>query len=545
MMAARASAVLSGSPVVPSVRDATIIRVTVASRSGRWSIDAWLGRAYERNGRAYLRALYGWLGAALLLLTSTAASSVPAHFLRASLEEYLIAVLLLQAATVASMAFVAFMLRRPTGAIARWAAGEREARLAGEVSVAAYSVPRRALLFAAPGAFLLQIPVATLAAMVLTDSSGSGLFWEIYFGGAWAALFSGLIIYVTLELGYRPLRASLARSSPPPGPPSGLGTRLLLALLSLPMVAGIFAGGLNVEHGNGSLWAVYGLSFGATAAGVGVLTILLTSSVLGPIRDLIGGTRAIGDGELGTRVPVTGDDELAMLTGSFNEMAAELQAARARVVTVSDDARRQVERDLHDGAQQHLVMLSIKLAMLERRLADLPQAALAAEARADLNRAMAELRDLAHGIYPALLTSDGLAAALYEVVAASPIEISFEADGVSGRYPPELEAAVYFCCLEGLQNAAKHAGAGATASIRLSEATGALSFEIEDDGVGFDPAKSNGSIGLNSMRDRVGALGGVLRVRSGPGAGTTIAGTVPIAVRGAMDDAAPREPLRA
>ncbi len=520
------------------------MRVTGASRSGRWSIDASLAQAYQRNGRAYLRALYGWLAAALLLLTSTAASSVPAHFLGASLEEYLIAVLLLQAATVASVAFVVFMLRRPTTRLRRWASGERAPGLAEEVSAAAYSLPRRALVYAAPGALLLQIPVATLATMELTDNSGFGLFWEIYFGGTWAALFSGLLIYVSLELGYRPLRASLALASAPPDAPSSLGTRLLLSLLALPMVAGIFAGGLNVEHGDGSLWAVYGLSFGATAAGVGVLTILLTSSVLGPIRDLIGGTRAIGEGELGTRVPVTGDDELAALTGSFNEMAAELQTARTRIVTVSDDARRQVERDLHDGAQQHLVMLNIKLAMLERRLADMPQADLAAEARADLDRAMAELRDLAHGIYPALLNSDGLAAALAEVVETSPIEITFEAGGASGRYPPELEAAVYFCCLEALQNAAKHAGPGATASIRLSEGASTLTFEIIDNGAGFDPATTNGSTGLNSMRDRVGALGGALRVDSRPGVGTTITGAVPIEAR-ETHDGAHLQPVRA
>ncbi len=98
----------------------------------------------------------------------------------------------------------------------------------------------------------------------------------------------------------------------------------------------------------------------------------------------------------------------------------------------------------------------------------------------------------------------------------------------AGRHPPEIEAAVYFCCLEALQNVAKHAGEDATATVRLSQDDGELRFEVTDDGRGFDAASANGSAGLQNMADRIGALGGELRVESSPGSGTTVAGSVPL-----------------
>ncbi|SDU88970.1 sensor histidine kinase [Jiangella alkaliphila] len=206
---------------------------------------------------------------------------------------------------------------------------------------------------------------------------------------------------------------------------------------------------------------------------------------------------------------------------------AELQASRARIVSAADASRRQIERNLHDGAQQRLVALAVKLG-LARRLATGDSAALLEELRTDVQETLTELRELAHGIYPPLLREHGLGEALRNAAGRAAVPTTVEADGA--RYLPEAEAAVYFCCLEALQNAGKHAGPGASATVRVGgSASGGLEFEVADDGAGFDPAATSESHGFVNMRDRLGAFGGELTVDSAPGAGTVIRGTIPTA----------------
>ncbi|TDC47987.1 sensor histidine kinase [Jiangella ureilytica] len=213
---------------------------------------------------------------------------------------------------------------------------------------------------------------------------------------------------------------------------------------------------------------------------------------------------------------------------------AELQASRARIVSAADASRREIERNLHDGAQQHLVALAVKLG-LARRLAEGDAAALLDELRTDVQETLTELRDLAHGIYPPLLREHGLGEALRNAANRAPVPTRVEA-GTDRRYPPEAEAAVYFCCLEALQNAGKHAGPGASATVRVRGDGDGVQFEVADDGAGFDPAAVGESHGFVNMRDRLGAFGGELTVDSTPGAGTTVRGTLPAAAL------APREP---
>ena len=211
------------------------------------------------------------------------------------------------------------------------------------------------------------------------------------------------------------------------------------------------------------------------------------------------------------------------------EQTDELRRSRARVVSAADAERRRIERDLHDGAQQHLVGVAVHL-RLARDLADTePQKAIEMLETLgdDVQEALEQLRDLAHGIYPPLLQDRGLADALAAAAGRAPLRARVDADGI-GRYSPEIEATVYFCCLEALQNAAKHAGDGAGASIRVREEEAALVFEVQDDGAGFDSAHARHGVGLTNMRDRVGAVGGSLRVESRPGAGTTVSGVVPL-----------------
>ncbi|TDD71951.1 hypothetical protein E1262_04280 [Jiangella aurantiaca] len=205
----------------------------------------------------------------------------------------------------------------------------------------------------------------------------------------------------------------------------------------------------------------------------------------------------------------------------------EVRESRARIVSAADASRREIERNLHDGAQQRLVALEVKLG-LARRLASGGTAVLLDELRTDVHETLTELRDLAHGIYPPLLREHGLGEALRSAAgrAARPTTVDVATER---RFEPGAEAAVYFCCLEAMQNAGKHAGVGASVTVRVAEAAdGGLEFEVCDDGAGFDPAATGESHGFVNMRDRLGALGGRLTVESGPGRGTVVHGTLPV-----------------
>jgi signal transduction histidine kinase len=206
----------------------------------------------------------------------------------------------------------------------------------------------------------------------------------------------------------------------------------------------------------------------------------------------------------------------------------DLRASRQRLVVAQDEERRRLERNIHDGAQQQLVALAVK-ARLARQMTERDPAKTAEmllQIEAETQTALEDLRDLARGIYPPLLADRGLVAALEAQSRKASVPVSVEADAV-GRYPADVEATVYFCTLEALQNVAKYADADGTL-IRLSQSNGSLSFEVVDEGRGFDPdAVATGS-GLQGMADRLAAVGGSLEIRSAPGRGTTVAGRVPV-----------------
>jgi signal transduction histidine kinase len=224
-------------------------------------------------------------------------------------------------------------------------------------------------------------------------------------------------------------------------------------------------------------------------------------------------------------------------------LISELRESRQRLVTAGDEARRRLERNLHDGAQQDLVALAIKLKLAGGVLGDDAKEAreLLEELQADTANALQNLRDLARGIYPPLLADLGLVAALNAQAGKSPVPVTVRADGI-GRFPQDTEAAVYFCCLEALQNTAKYARASA-ARITLSAADGALTFAVSDDGAGYDSARTPMGSGLRNMADRLAALGGRLEVRSAPGAGTTVTGRLPVAAPAAEPAIAAGAPL--
>jgi signal transduction histidine kinase len=196
-------------------------------------------------------------------------------------------------------------------------------------------------------------------------------------------------------------------------------------------------------------------------------------------------------------------------------------------VRAADDERRRFERNLHDSVQQQLISIKLRLE-IEAEEGDLSESnrERLLEITQSVEAALAEVREVAHGLHPPLLTESGLPTALrrFREHAASPPEVA--AVGV-GRYPPEIESAVYYCCLEAIQNATKHGGRGVHVSVALAEEDGHLTFRVVDDGPGFAVDEVRGH-GLQNMEDRLGALGGRLTIATAPGRGTTISGHVPV-----------------
>ncbi len=213
----------------------------------------------------------------------------------------------------------------------------------------------------------------------------------------------------------------------------------------------------------------------------------------------------------------------------------ELRASRQRLVEAQDGERRRIERNIHDGAQQQLVAIKIKLGLLQDLATKDPAAAVAAvdELKSDADSAMHTLRDLARGIYPPLLADQGLAAALSAQTRKVTVPVNIEVDGV-GRLAPEVEAAAYFCCLEALQNVQKHADA-TRANVRLWKEAGQFNFEVTDDGQGFDVGRARTGAGLTNMQDRLDALGGSIKVTSEPGRGARVLGTLSVELPAAAE----------
>jgi signal transduction histidine kinase len=209
----------------------------------------------------------------------------------------------------------------------------------------------------------------------------------------------------------------------------------------------------------------------------------------------------------------------------------ELRASRRRIVTTQDERAKALERNIHDGAQQQLVALAVKLRLAEGFARTDPErtGSMLSDLQAEANDALENLRDLARGIYPPLLADQGLPSALEAQARKSPVPVDVQARGVD-RYPQEIESAVYFSCLEALQNVAKYAEAS-SASVELAHEDGHLTFRVTDDGRGFDATTRTYGTGLQGMADRLDSIGGTLEVTSSPGRGTIVAGRIPTPAR--------------
>jgi signal transduction histidine kinase len=514
------------------------MRSRAGTSAGR--VERWLTESFERSG---------WRGVARLFVLAAIVGVLPwalvANLIgglagRMSETELLWGSIINEGAVLVSLSVTAWVLFRDVATLEAWDTIGRPPAEAPRMLRLVLTSPVRLANWGIGTYVVVAIP--TINAWFVAKVEPLAFALLLCLGGILAAtMVTWVVIVFFAELGTRPLVARICTEFPHMKAPEGHGMSLRTkALLPVPVVTlttGICAAGLAglFDAPIGQVGTAILVSLAFTAVFAVILRFALTEAALRPVDDLIEGVERISRGDLKSRVPITGADELAVLGRAVNEMTerlavydADMRASRARIVAASDEARRNVERDLHDGAQQYLVLLELKLGLLTKATADDPQAsALATEVRDDLARALAELRDLAHGIYPAVLESDGLPEAFRAVAERASMEVTVEADGV-GRYAQESEAAIYFCCLEALQNAAKHAGEGATATLRLNEVDGRVQFEVADDGRGYDAESIGPSAGLQNMADRIGALGGELHIDSTPGIGTTVRGSVPV-----------------
>jgi signal transduction histidine kinase len=220
--------------------------------------------------------------------------------------------------------------------------------------------------------------------------------------------------------------------------------------------------------------------------------------------------------------------ENAELDAAWHEALQELRLSRARIVRAGDEQRRRLERNLHDGVQQRLAAIRIELGTVGDVLAeDSPLRGRLDRVGRHVEEALDEVREVSHGLYPPVLSDWGIVAALERTRAPGDVPLELRATGI-GRYPAELESAVYYCCLEAIQNATKHGGPGVRISIALREDADGLSFEVSDDGPGFDASLASGGMGLKNMRDRLGALDGRLSINGAGSNGTVVSGAIPL-----------------
>ena len=342
----------------------------------------------------------------------------------------------------------------------------------------------------------------------------------------WLGDFSGALLVLPLALCWSTL-------PPRPWPRA----RLLEATLMVIVVAGLSAiqlGGsmvLSVLVFPALIWAA--LSFGLRGATIAI-TISCAFALLGATND----HGPFGVGSIDSRLLETqlfiatvslSALTIAALVSERARLAEGVLASRARMVAVSDLARQRVERDLHDGAQQSLLGLKFKLAEAVDVIQENPDEGrrLVATVERQMDDVLDGLRSVAAGAYPPLLRERGIVEALKSAARRAPTDVSVHGTGV-GRIREPIEAAIYFCCLEALQNVSKHAGPGTHTDVRLRQQGQTLRFEVVDSGLGFEPAAVRDGNGLANMRDRIEAVGGKLVMTSHPGGGTAVRGRVPI-----------------
>jgi signal transduction histidine kinase len=403
---------------------------------------------------------------------------------------------------------------------------------------------------AARWTFLTAAPTTPLNLYLLNRAhsfgSNVGVFVAI---GLVALIGSGLIAAATMlitPIAVRPMlldiRATLGEQTPEP--PSGLSVRVRLlaitpALFFIPLIAGAAA---TLRPNSAPGQTLVELAVGAAiSAAVGIpFAFLLAAATLRPLEDLLVATERLRSGDLTVRVPALAGDEHGELARTFNEaivglaerevlagqnaeLLDEVRASRARIVAASDAERTRIERNLHDGAQQRLVALALDLRVIWEQAATDDQLRDDVErAQTGLKAAVDELRELARGVHPSVLTTDGLRPAVRALADRSTTPVVI--DIADGRLPSPIESTIYFVVSEAIANVDKHAGANRV-DIGIQVDSHRVLVTIADDGRGgADPTRGTG---LTGLADRVAAVGGRLAIDSPPGQGTRLCAEVP------------------
>lgn len=510
----------------------------------------WLLRRYRTRGASYV-ALCLWMPAALILvLVPPVSTAVLSRYDGLSLAQWLVS---LGAAEgpIALAVLVAWLVgRRDIATVSSWARGERDRLAPADVAEAVRRLPRRmflALLLIAVG---VGGPVGAFTTLSEVDHVHIPDLALLMLSGGLYATWAIVALAVWAEVAIRPVLYDLAEADPTL-PCEGafrwqLSTQIAAAVGTGILIGGLYSGAVIRERGASfdelRELVFYGL---VVTVAFGVLLVPLYLAWLAePLRALTRASRKVASGDMTARIGITSNDELGELSQAFNAMVdglaerdslratnsalvADLRESQRRLVAASDSARRQVETDLHDGAQQQLALVRLQVSMVNRRITSGGDASAALnELESSLSRAINDLNELAQGIYPERLEADGISGALEHALSFVPHPSHLETVGI-GRYRSQIETAVYFCCREAFQNVTKHAGEAARISVNLREEQDVLTFVVADDGVGFEVAATSSS-GLQNITDRLSSLNGSLDVVSMPGAGTTLTGKVPL-----------------
>jgi signal transduction histidine kinase len=395
---------------------------------------------------------------------------------------------------------------------------------------------------------LVWVLPAILGLVELTVSPGALVFLLVLLVGIACIVVAGGVGLFGAQLATRPILSDIEdRLDPHPTPHAGASVRLRL-LVAVPAFTVMTAGGgvlIGAAPGTDHGTLLLGLAI-AVAASVVIavpVTMLLAHSLLHPLDEIVAATERLQKGDFTKTVPELAADEYGKLARSLNDamkglaerqqlsaenekLLADVRASRARIVAASDAERRRVERNIHDGAQQRLVALALDLRMIEDLAATEHSGELESRVRAageNLRDALEELRELAQGLHPSVLSTDGLAPALAQLAAVAPLAVSL--DVPEQRFAEEIESTLYFVASEALANVAKYARAS-RAEVTVEAQGRQVAIEIVDDGVGgADPGSGSGLAGLD---DRVAALGGHVAVESPPGQGTRVTAKLPL-----------------
>lgn len=526
-------------------------------------MDAWLQRLYEkypvRYGVLVLAIAMVW-GAVLAVLHDV---YFGARLYGLSTSQFLV-VLAVGESGLAIAAVAGFVrVRSGVRVLVSWLrAGSRSREMAGQLLQSLYALPRRFVIATA----IVGTALGVVPGGYLVLQYGHGLTFNdslvTFIAGVGPVMYTVTFIWFWLEYAVRRIITDASSWVPEAAAASprthvGLGAKLTLGLSASTVASAELVSAFAQRRGSRGTGMTHIVAWTAGASTVYLATVAVTVAlmILVPVRNLIRGTNAVSTGDYDITVPVTTDDELGTLTSSFNTMVsglrerrrlrednealvADLRASRARVVAAADAERKRVERNIHDGAQQRLVALGLDLRMLEDAALGMRPDEIAtglAGARGALSAALAELRELARGLHPSILTTDGLHAALRQLAVRCAVPV--QVDAPTERFDDSVENAAYFVVAEGLVNVTKYAHASQTRVIVRHDGTH-LSVEVTDDGIGgarFDPGG-----GLTGLHDRILALDGTLTVHSPLGAGTTLYARIPVASKVLSADGRPR-----